>query len=596
MKRLLVAALLVTSLLPNRAEAQCPGDCGAELLDSPKAVEKYVKKAWGAIASCAKRGEPACPSACALPDATADPYLLGASCAGLVTCELQGLAADVYGPQWDELNGCAAGAADSCGVARASAGKLVSTKLKRRRTSKMDKFPSDRDSCVAKVNKTAACGGETVCADAGAWIDSVLPIRIGKGGYQSLPFSASAAGEGKAVLSLLAETADWGTYERESVVVQYDLDGVPLGVIVVNDGEQAVDYPIMLGEVSAGGHTIGLRHSKKLSPADDSPVQIHATAAVSVLTPSDPGYDALRFAPALLGIDNELNIVGSHPGNAVSDIPMLQYVRATPGVGKTTYTYVMIWSNEDGGTGIYPDVLIARYGRTSDIENIVDVDVSDTGTLMEIRFRPDESGVPAIFAGSYVGTHPIVRTATANGLIADDGDSTLRFLLAPFELDDGGVRERGMDAVPNSYRVMAKEMNREGKAEATPKPSTPRLSDERNYLFVEYDISVDVSGRVLRAYAVVNGVAYGSDHFQNDSGVWDPKVPDGHARTTIELPPGTTVADVTEIGMQGVGTMSGTLQSIEVFMLDSAFLPGPHTTFNGPVSASGTNPTWAVGP
>ena len=148
-----------------------------------------MKKAWKTLATCARKGEPACPTVCALPDATAAPYSLGATCAALVDCELQALATDVYTAAWDGALGCALAAADTCGNARAAAGKLVSTKLKRRRTSKMDKYPDDRAACVARVNGAGACDGETVCADAGGWIDGVVPIRISKGGFQSLPFT-----------------------------------------------------------------------------------------------------------------------------------------------------------------------------------------------------------------------------------------------------------------------------------------------------------------------------------------------------------------------------------------------------------------------
>src|SRR5262245_9940646 len=115
------------------AWADCTGDCGTELLDTPVNVEKYVKAAWKALARCAETGEPTCPQACALPDGTADPYLLGASCAGLIGCELQTMAADAYTTSWDGGMGCALAAATTCGDARGgAAGKFVSAKLKRR--------------------------------------------------------------------------------------------------------------------------------------------------------------------------------------------------------------------------------------------------------------------------------------------------------------------------------------------------------------------------------------------------------------------------------------------------------------------------------
>jgi hypothetical protein len=593
------AATLLLHLTAAGALAQCAGDCGSELLDNPKSVEKLVKKAWGAVAKCAKRGQPPCPAACELPDATAVPYALSASCADLVLCELGGLAAEAYGATWDEAGGCALAQADGCGNARGkAAGKLVASKLKRRRTSKMDKLAKDRDKCVAKADKAGACDGATICGGAGGWIDDVVPIRLAKGGTQILPFDAPVDGEGRATLTLAAESADWGDMTgRVSVVVEYDVDGTPFGTIVVYDGAAPAEYRVQLGDLLAGPHEIALRHSKKLSPASDSPVTIHAQASVDVLAPSDPGYDALRFAPVLLGIDQKLNVLPNHSGNAVSDVPVVEYVRSIPGAGQTTHRYVMIWSNEDGGTGNYPDVMMAQYGRTTDIEGIVEVDVTDAGVLSQVRYRPDESGSLSVFGGAFFGTHPIVRTRTANGLISDDGDSTLKFLIAPFEFDDSGVpRERGMDLDPVSYRVMGKEMIREFKVEPTGNPSGKKLSDARNYLFVEYDIDVDVSGNVLRAFAVVDGVAYASDHFLPSGGPLATNVTDGTGRTTVELPPGTTLADISSYGMQGVGTMSGTLFHIEGFFLDAEFLPQAPTVFDGALAASGANPVWWVVP
>jgi len=591
-----VAIILAAPALRS-AQAQCTGDCSADIVANGKAVEKYVKKSWAALGKCMKTGTPACPTLCPVPDGGAEPFSLGASCVELLTCRLGEVAAAAYGGAWDAPGACALAPADACGVARAKgARKVVVAKLKRRRTSKMDKFPKDIAKCVSKVDKKAACDGQTLCDEVTDWIDEIVPVVLRKGGYQTLPFEATQAGEGKATLTLSADEGDWAL--GHSVVVAYDVDAAPVGTIVVYDGANATDYRVLLGDLAAGPHVIGLRHAKKLSPTPNSTVTIHATADVEVLGAGDPGYDPLRFAPVLLGIDRELNPVFGHPGNTVSDVPLVTYVKATPGVGKTTYRYVMIWSNEDGGTGAFPDVLLAQYGRTTDIEQYVQVDVSDTGQLLEVRYRPDESGTLPVFAGSFFGTHPIVRTSTSNGLVEDDGASTLQFALAPFEFDDSGVpRERGMDLDPVSYRVMAKELSHESKLEPVGNPATERLSDMRNYLFLEYDIDVNVSGNVLRGVAVVGGVPYQSDHFMPAPGILSNLVSDGTGRTAIELPPGTSIGDIQSFGMRGFGTMSGTLYALDAFMLDPVTqLPGPHISFSGALAAGGASPSWVVAP
>jgi hypothetical protein len=512
------------------------------------------------------------------------------------------MAETALGAAWDDLSTCALTAADDCELSRAkAAGKLAAKRLKRRRTGTMHKLAGDEASCVNAADKPGACDGATLCAGVSDWVEGIMPTTIDAGRTQVLEVEAAVAGEGMAILTLSSEASDWGIYGAESIVLEYDVDGQPIGTIVVHNGEAATDYRILLGDLGAGSHKIGLRHSKTSSPASTSAGIIHGPAQATVLAPTDPGYDALRFAPLLLGFDGDLNTVGTHPGNAVSDVPVVTYVRAIPQVGQTTYRYVMIWSNEDGGTGVFPNVLMAQYGRTTDIEGYVEVDVSDLGVLEEVRFRPDESGVLPVFAGSFLGTHPIVRTSTANGLVEDDGDSTLRFALAPFEFDDSGVpRERGMDLDPISYVAMAKEMIRETKIEIPTRTNTLALGDPRDYLYVEYEIDIDVSGDVLYAYAVVAGTTYRSDHFSPNGGMpLSRNKAEGYSRTAIELPPGTTVADVTEVGMRGLagaGSMSGTLYNLDAFMLGADFLPGPHVTFSGATFASGIGPTWAVTP
>ncbi len=596
---LVSVVVAATVLFAADAGAQCAGDCSVEGLSQPKALEKFVKTAWKQVAKCAKKGKPACPQACSLSDGSAAPFSLSQGCADLVTCNLGLLAESAYGASWDDVSFCALGAADACGNARGKgAGKLAAARLKRRRTSKMSKFARDQSKCAAKVDKAGACGGQAICSSADDWVAAIVPVFLKSGGVQALDFDAAVAGEARATLRLSAEFADWSNFGAESVVLDFDVDGVPRGQIVVYNGAAPTDYRIMLGEVSAGAHRIGLHHNKKVSPAKKSGALLEAAATVEVFAPADPSYAPLHFAPVLRGLDGDLNPFVSHKGNAVSDVPLITYVKAISGVGLTTYRYVMIWSNEDGGTGAFPDILLTQFGRTTDIETYVEVDVLDDGSFAEARFRPDESGTPAVFAGEFFeATHPIVRTSSANGLIEDDGESRLNFFLAPFEFDDSGVpREQGMDLDPVSYVVMAKEMIRESKVEGEPnKPDNKKLSDLRNYLFVEYDISVSLGGNVLAAYAVVGGTTYRSDHFTASAGILPTLITDGNARTAIELPSGTTLADISEWGFKGVGLMSGTLFSMDGFMLDSAmFRASPGLSFSGPLVASGIGPTWAV--
>jgi hypothetical protein len=591
---LLVALAFALFATPSTARAVCGGDCGTDLANVPKTVEKFVKARWKAVLKCGKKANPACPTACPVPDGSADPYFLSASCSGLIACNLDALAESAYDTTWDDVGFCASPAATACGNVRAStAGKLVSTKLTRRRTNKMNTFPKDVAKCAAKIAKVPSCD-PGICNDATDWIDEIFPLAISPTGHQSLPFNVAAPGEGVATLTIATVGTSWATKDSESVVVSYDLDGTPLGQLVLYGGETPTDYRVLLGALTAGDHVIGLHPEKNASPNPKAPVQVTAAAAVEAIPAGDPRYDYTRFAPILLGIDTDLNEQPPHPGNAISDTPLVVYASATPHAGFTTYRYVMIWSNEDGGTGQAPDVLNAKFGRTTDIEGIVEVDVSTMGDLVQARYRPDESGMLATFTGTLRGgTHPIVRTSTSNGLIAQDGVSSLAFGLPPFGFDDFGfARELGMDFDPTSYRIMAEEMVREGKTESIGNPASKMLSNARNYLYVDYDIDVSASGQVLRGVAVVNGITYLSDHGLPVNIGLNPRVTDGIGQVAIEVPPGTQIGDIQQYGMQGVGMMSGTLNSLRAFVLDASYVPTAPLTYTGPQVQSGSNPSW----
>src|SRR5262245_52507204 len=103
---MLVLSLLLLAL-PSTARAVCAGDCGTELATVPKTVEKFVKARWKAVLACGKKADPACPTACPVPDGSADPYLLSAGCAGLIACNLDALAESAYGTSWDDVGVCA---------------------------------------------------------------------------------------------------------------------------------------------------------------------------------------------------------------------------------------------------------------------------------------------------------------------------------------------------------------------------------------------------------------------------------------------------------------------------------------------------------
>ena len=79
--------------------------------------------------------------------------------------------------------------------------------------------------------------------------------------------------------------------------------------------------------------------------------------------------------------------------------------------GTRTIEYTVIWSNEDGGTN--SPALMARWGRTTDIEWIYRVRVDAAGNVARRRLprRPNHEVLP--FTGAKENDHPLLQTATS---------------------------------------------------------------------------------------------------------------------------------------------------------------------------------------
>jgi hypothetical protein len=232
-----------------------------------------------------------------------------------------------------------------------------------------------------------------------------------------------------------------------------------------------------------------------------------------------------------------------------------------------------MWSNEDGGTNT--PALMAQWGRTTDIEWVYRVEVNARG-----RRVPDTGVFQAAahqtkrFRGTYDGTHPLIQTCTSNNNMCQKIDDPMRFALSTRAmLPAGQPREHQMDIHPWTYQLMAREMLREHKIESPSDPSTPDVGDQRSYLYVAvaHDTTPPPSaaGVGLAVDVRLQGdvTTYTSNH---DIAFWTINR-NGPAATTVELPVGTTAADVASISVRRVpiGTDNGA--SLTVTDLDRAF-------------------------
>ena len=107
-------------------------------------------------------------------------------------------------------------------------------------------------------------------------------------------------------------------------------------------------------------------------------------------------------------------------------------------------------------------------------------------------------------------------------------------------------REEAMDERPLSYRVMAQELAREGKLRPPATVQGENVSDPRNYLYLE----VEMANRTAALGVVVrlkDEAMWRSSHLGRADYALDRS---GWARTTVELPPGSSAKDIAEIGFE----------------------------------------------
>jgi hypothetical protein len=420
-------------------------------------------------------------------------------------------------------------------------------------------------------------------------------------------FSSPRGGEALVALTAAAPGADWGTSGAESAVVALLLDGRKVEDLVLFAGARPFTYRAALGRIAPGRHRLDVGFVARKSPPGARAPRVSAVR-VSLAGP-DEGR-AARFSPIVVGRDIP-EVPGVYENNH-TDVPLLAYhTTSTDDQGRTVIEYTEIWSNEDGGTNT--PALMARWGRTTDIEWIYRVTLGADGRpVSEVYQAPNHATLP--FTGVKVDDHPVLRTATANNnmLQVDDLRAAPNLLFFPDTtqtLPAGRAREAAMDANPWTYQVMAKEMVREGKVEATPSPATADMSDQRDYLFAEVKKTTTYPqppaagawvGTALEVKLAGDATWYSSNHHVPDSSIQR----DDPAATTVELPAGTTPDRIEAIRAVSVPVAATAPPApapadyrIEVtalnrgFMLDGSYLPGESfVAWNGSVVLTPAQP------
>ena len=369
-------------------------------------------------------------------------------------------------------------------------------------------------------------------------------------------------GEGILHLTAHASGCDWGKKGAESAVVTVTLDDTSRREVVLFDGYKPHTYDLLLGAVTVGNHRLKIAFRPDLSPPGARTAKVDRVTT-EVVTSDNARYGAISHVPLLYGRDD----------NATSDTPLiLTYESRDLGAGRRRFLYTVIFSNEDGGTGNDLGSLVARWGRSTDIELVYDVMVGADGKTESATIQAAGHRVLP-FGGSYEGTHPILRTSTTNNMVADTGKSRFLFGLAPLRetFPAREPREALMDDAPWSHRIAAEEMVREGKWESAPDPNTIAASDIRNYLQVTYEAHVAEGAKLAIQVRLKDGSVYLSDHGRESDAIGR----SGQLRTTVELPPGIKGKDIVAIGFIRADSSSAdaAVASLQAFLLDRTFRP-----------------------
>jgi hypothetical protein len=398
------------------------------------------------------------------------------------------------------------------------------------------------------------------CAYAVLLIVAAAPLRAA----DVFPFRLAAAAEVVAEIDMRSPGADWARAGAEAALANLSLDGNLSQHVMLFAGAERYTYRVFLGELTGGDHRLAIERNEQFSAAAAG-LEVAGVRFREMLS-TDPQYQVLAYAPVLYARQNTIG--------KFTDIPLLTYCERLTENGQAVLQYTVIFSNEDGGTSTR--ALMARWGRTTDIEYVyrayLDASGNVTKAIIQSRDHKDIE-----YAGPREGKHPLLMPVTDNNMVAPEGPSAIRYQPAPTVADlSQSSREQVMDGNPITWRVMAQELQREGKLRPYGSVEGQKISDPRNYLYLEARIQ-NTDSRTVAAVRLRDGRWRLADLGRIDYGIERA----GWIRTAIELPPGTRREQIAEIGLachvasnREVAGACRVDQVRRAFFLDQSYRPG----------------------
>lgn len=324
-------------------------------------------------------------------------------------------------------------------------------------------------------------------------------------------------------------------------------------------------YDTLVGQLAEGRHAIELRPAPGWEPPACIAIERLDTAVHAGGTPE---HELYRRAPVL---ELRADTIGED-----SDLPLYAYAERVPADGGGAWRYSVVFSNEDGGTPTR--ALFARWGRTTDIEQVYEVRTAGGRVLGEAFQGPDH--VTRAFSGRRQGDAPVLLVATLNNMVIDRGRSLAAVRLVPSLADlSAATRESTMDARPWVYRRMAQELAAEGRIapDAPLDERWPRVApDPRSHIYLEARLRLD------HAVAVAWATDGAGRRYWSHYG----KMPlaidrDGWVRTAVAVgsDPAASLADAGWACLADPEAPAGGACEIEAtraFAFDAEYAPGPN--------------------
>jgi hypothetical protein len=262
------------------------------------------------------------------------------------------------------------------------------------------------------------------------------------------------------------------------------VDGRDAQHVLATPGIGRTTYDALLGPFEGGEHRIAVERST-LWPWPAS-VDI-GKITTRIISARSEEHAVLAYTPTL-GI--RADTIGT-----ASDLPLILYTEDARRDGKGWIRYSAIISHEDGGTPA--PALMARWGRTTDIELIYEVELDGT-RIVQDRFQGPDHEIRA-FAGPREGQHPHLLIATLNNMFVDRGRSLANVRPVPRVVNlERRTRESVMDDNPWIYPLMAREL-------AAEKRIGTQIEDPREFLYVEARLDLQHAAASVRAGADTDG-------------------------------------------------------------------------------------------